>query len=76
MSRVFPICARFAYPDNGYDADRRLAAEHLIVGEDYLIDHMDVGRSHTTLYLHDFPGIAFNHVMFAASPEDPEDDDE
>jgi len=74
--RVFPIYARFAYPDNGYAQDRRNAAEHLIVGEDYLISHMDVGGSSTQIYLHDFPGIAFNQVMFAAPPEETEDDDE
>ncbi len=64
--RVFPIYARFSYPDNGYSGDRALAAEHLTVGEDYLIDQMIVGGSVTTLYLHDFPGIGFNQVMFSA----------
>jgi hypothetical protein len=73
--RVFPIYARFAYPDNGYLIDRRNAAEHLTVGEDYLISQMDVGRSETTIYLYDFPGVAFNQVMFAAPPEDEGDPD-
>lgn len=71
---AFPIYARFACPDNGYQDDRDLAAKHLTPGKTYLIDHMDVGRSHTTLYLHDFRGIGFNSVMFAAGAEPDEED--
>ena len=67
---VFPIYARFAYPDNGYVGDRSVAATHLTLGEDYLIDQMVVGGSTTTLYLHDFPGVGFNQVMFAAPSAD------
>lgn len=71
--RVFPIYARFAYPGNGYQGDSDLAAKHLVPGKVYLIDHMDVGRSHTTIYLHDFRDIGFNSVLFAAAWHDDED---
>jgi hypothetical protein len=73
---AFPIYARFAHPGNGYDGDQRLCAEHLTAGEDYLIDHMDVGASHTTIYLHDFPGVGFNSVMFDAGTAPPWDGDD
>lgn len=74
--RVFPIYARFAYPGNGYQGDRDQAAAHLTPGKVYLIDHVDVGRSHTTIYLHDFRDIGFNSVLFAAAWYDDEDEDE
>lgn len=64
-AKVFPIYARFAYPENGWDGDRRQAAELLTPGEEYLIHMMVVGGSRTDLFLHDFPGLAFNQVMFA-----------
>ena len=65
-NKVFPIYARFAYPGNGYQGDQDQAAKYLEPGRTYLIDHMDVGRSHTTIYLHDFRDVGFNSVMFAA----------
>ena len=67
---VFPIYARFAFPDNGYEGDRAQATEHLTPGETYLIDSMQVGRSHTDIRLHGFPGLVFNHVMFAAGTQE------
>lgn len=63
---VFPIYAKFAFPDNGYPAEQKQAARYLTPGATYLISSMDVGRSHTEIRLHDFPDVSFNQVMFAA----------
>lgn len=72
--RVFTIYARFAYPANGYQGDRDLAAKHLVPGRTYVIDRLVVGRSRTTIYLHGFPGIGFNSVQFAPAWHDDEDE--
>jgi hypothetical protein len=77
----FPIEARFAHPDGGYEGDQRQAAEHLTPGEVYTVVRLEVGRSSSRLFL-DIPGgpfDGFNTVMFEA-PDLPgldfDDDDE
>jgi len=62
---TFPITARYAYPDNGWAADRATAAEHLEPGEVYQISRMEVSGFRTVLYLLDFPGVEFNAIQFA-----------
>jgi hypothetical protein len=57
---------RFEHPDNGYAADRLMAATFLTPGEVYTISRADVGQSSTRL---DFAGIdtrrqGFNSVLF------------
>lgn len=71
----FPIHARFSYPEDGWDGDRKRAAELLTPGRVYLISKMEVGNSLTEIFLHDFPGVGFNSVMFEAAgdPDDEED---
>ncbi len=60
----FPIHARFAHPDWGYEADQELAAKHLLVGAIYTITSMQVGRSSSVLFLDGFPDVAFNTALF------------
>lgn len=67
----FPIHARFAHPDAGYQGDQDLAAKHLTVGQVYVLSQLVVGRSASSIQLADFPGVAFNSVMF--DPAEPED---
>jgi len=55
---------RFAYPDNGYDFHKKVAAKHLTEGEIYTVKITDVGSFHTDVYLNEVPGVAFNSVMF------------
>jgi hypothetical protein len=85
---AFPIAARFAHPDAGYEGDQRQAAEHLEPGKTYVVTHLEVGRSSSELYL-DVDGaenIGFNAVMFEAAsvydvdgaigPDDDEPEDD
>lgn len=74
---AFPLQARFAHPEAGWDGDQKLAAEHLKVGEVYTIRQMNVGRSSTEIFLYDMPSqVAFNSVMFDAVLRDEDDEDD
>jgi hypothetical protein len=72
---AFPIAARFAHPDGGYEGDQRLAAEHLTPGKVYVVSRLEVGRSSSSLFLDipDGPTFGFNTVMF--EPADADDVD-
>jgi hypothetical protein len=63
---AFPIAARFVHPGDGYEADQKLAAEHLEPGKVYVVAGVDVGRSSSRLFLDipDGPHFGFNTVMF------------
>jgi hypothetical protein len=65
----FPVHARFAHPDWGYNGDQERAAEYLIPGRVYAIESMHVGRSASYLTLTALPGVQFNTVMF--EPDGP-----
>jgi hypothetical protein len=73
---AFPIAARFAHPGDGYEADQKLAAEHLEPGRVYVVAGIDVGRSGSRLFLDipDGPQFGFNTVMF--DPASVFDEDE
>lgn len=76
----FPIGARFAHPDAGYQGGQEQAARYLKPGEVYTVSRLEVGRSDSTLYL-DGPGlrdIGFSTVMFepAELPGFEDEDDE
>lgn len=73
---AFPIAARFAHPDNGYQGDQELAAKHLKPGKVYTLTGMEVGRSSSRLFLDipDAPQFGFNTVMF--DPASVFDEDE
>jgi hypothetical protein len=76
----FPIAARFAHPDGGYEGDQRQAAEHLTAGEVYTVLRLEVGRSSSRLFLDipHGPTFGFNTVLFEAAelPGFEDDDDE
>jgi hypothetical protein len=73
---AFPIAARFAHPGDGYEADQKLAAEHLEPGKVYVVAGIDVGRSGSRLFLDipDGPQFGFNTVMFDPASVFDEDD--
>lgn len=52
---------------NGFDGDRKDALAILTVGNEYLVESMDVGRSSSTVTLQGVTGL-FNTVMFANAP--------
>jgi hypothetical protein len=54
----------FAYPSAGYRSHQETAAKHLEVGKAYTVESTKVGGWHTDVYLEEFPGVAFNSVMF------------
>lgn len=55
----------FAFPKNGYEHDQKVCAKHLTVGQTYIIDRTHVGDCHTSVWLKEVPGVAFNSVMFS-----------
>lgn len=59
----FPLHARYAHPDAGWDADREAAAKVLTVGEVYTIRQLEVGQSTSHLTFQEVPG-QFNTVLF------------
>ena len=71
----FPIAARFAHPDGGYEGDQRLAAEHLTPGKVYIVIKLEVGRASSSLFLDipEGPTFGFNTVMFEAADADDVD---
>lgn len=64
----FPVHVTFMHPENGYPADQEKAAAHLEVGETYTIAQMQVGNSHSDIWLYEKPEAgSFNSVMFEAA---------
>lgn len=60
------VLAKFAYPEYGYQSDQETANKYLTVETSYELDHVNMGQSHTTVYLRGFsPG--FNSVHFTFS---------
>jgi hypothetical protein len=55
----------FSNPDNGHESDRELCKKFLSFYGIYTIDHTCVDKYSTEVYLKEFPGIAFNSVMFS-----------
>jgi hypothetical protein len=55
----------FAFPQNGYPAEKAITAQFLSVGSVYTIARTDVHDSSTTVYLVEFPGMPFNNCSFA-----------
>jgi hypothetical protein len=77
----FPIAARFAHPDAGYEAEQERAARLLEPGKVYVVKRLEVGRSDSalTVWLDGAEGPAeqFSTVLFepAATPSDWDDDE-
>ncbi len=58
------LYAKFMYPDNGYDYDEEYAKKMgLKVSERYEVEDVDMGQSHTSIYLKNIKGC-FNSVHF------------
>jgi len=55
----------FKFPNSGLDYDQSIAEERLTVGETYTVDYAIIHSWFTDVYLKEFPGVAFNSVMFA-----------
>jgi hypothetical protein len=70
---AFPLHARYAHPENGWQADQETAARHLTPGEVYTIRRLDVGSFTSWLTFCETPAdVAFNSVQFdAAEDEEP-----
>lgn len=50
--------------NNGYDYDKEQVNRYLEVGKVYEVERTEVGRSHTDVYLKEFPDVNFNSVNF------------
>lgn len=55
---------RFAFPDNGWDSDKKHASEYLIKNEIYTVDFTSVSGFSTSVKLEEFPNTFFNSVHF------------
>jgi len=60
------VLAKFAYPEYGYQSDQDTVKKYLKVDEEYELEHVDMGQSHTTVYLRGF-SHGFNSVHFTFS---------
>lgn len=49
---------------NGWDFDKDLVKEHLLLDKIYYVDRTEVGDWVTKVHLMEVPGIAFNSVNF------------
>ncbi len=56
---------KFTHPTAGYSHHQKLASEFLTVNEVYTVEATDVDSYHTDVYLKEFPGKAFNSVLFS-----------
>jgi hypothetical protein len=65
----FPIHARYAYPDNGWEGDREAAAEALTLGAVYSIQELKVGHSTSYFTFREVEG-RFNTVLFEPVTDD------
>ena len=65
---TFPIHARYAYPDAGWEGDQKAAAGHLTLGAVYTVQSLTVGQSTSYLTFREVAG-KFNTVLFAPAPE-------
>lgn len=54
----------YANETAGWDWDQAHAAEFLVLGNVYTVDHVEVDDSRTEVYLVEVPGESFNSVMF------------
>lgn len=59
------ICATF---DAGYPSQRAHAEKHLVVGQEYTVDHTVVHNWHTDVFLEELPDLHFNSVFFDNAP--------
>lgn len=54
----------YSFPNNGYISDQSICAKHLILGNEYTIEKIDIDGFSTDVYLKELPNICFNSVMF------------
>lgn len=48
----------------GYPMHKEIANKHLVVGNTYIVEGIEVGGWHTDVYLRGFGSVRFNSVMF------------
>lgn len=53
---------------NGGEYDLRYHQQHLTTGRVYTLDYLDIGSSHTYVFLKELPGKPFNSVCFSNVP--------
>jgi len=54
----------FNHPKAGYPLHQKTAAAHLIVGQVYVVERVEVGSWHTDVWLKEVPDVRFNSVLF------------
>ena len=57
------LYARYEHPNNGTDCDKEKTQELFVLNQYYKVDNVEMGQSHTNIYLRGFNG-SFNSVMF------------
>lgn len=63
------LYARYMYPNNGYDYDKLLCKDNLILGNRYLVTYVSMGQSYTDISLEGFGNLSFNSVNFSFEDE-------
>lgn len=55
----------FSNLNYGYLSDREFAIKHLVHGQMYTVEFVDIGNSSSVVYLVEKPGLSFNTVLFS-----------
>ena len=54
----------FDKPNQGYDHDTERALKHLVVGDQYTVERLEVAESSSEVFFEEVPGVGFNTVHF------------
>jgi hypothetical protein len=54
----------FAFPKAGYEYQIKIAQKHLILNKVYTVDHIEIHKWHSNVYLKEIPDIGFNSCLF------------
>ena len=58
------LYAKYTNPNAGYNCDKETNQKYLTLNQRYDVSRVSMGQSHTTIYLKDFPKVAFNSISF------------
>lgn len=54
----------FDKPNQGYEHDTERATNHLTVGDQYTVEHLEVAKWSSEVFFKEVPGVGFNTIHF------------
>ena len=67
------LYAKYTNPNAGFDFDKKNCEEYLVPDRKYIVEDIEMGSWHTTVYLKGF-NVPFNSVNFTFYKDDEEYD--